>query len=144
MGLNQRGFTFVELMIVVVVIGVLAAIAIPNYQSRVADSKRKAAQTALLDLASAMEKHKLRTGTYVGAADGNDRPSIFATQVPLQGGTAVYNLEIHDITITTYTLYAKPVNSGPQANNGGLSVDHAGQRKWERNGTGTGYLSGWD
>jgi len=53
---GQRGFTLIELMIVVAIIAIFAAIAYPSYQRAILKSRRADAKTALLDLASRQER----------------------------------------------------------------------------------------
>ncbi len=53
---RAAGFTLVELMIVVMIVGILAAVAIPSYMNNVVKSSRSAAQTELLELAAAQER----------------------------------------------------------------------------------------
>ncbi|HEX6572671.1 MAG TPA: type IV pilin protein [Steroidobacteraceae bacterium] len=60
----QRGVTLIELMIVIVVVGILASIAVPSYRSYVLRTHRVEAKTALLNLAAAQEKHYLQNNTY--------------------------------------------------------------------------------
>jgi type IV pilus assembly protein PilE len=61
---GERGVTLIELIIVIVVVGVLAAIAIPSYRQYVLRTHRTEAKTALLNLAAAQEKFYLQNNTY--------------------------------------------------------------------------------
>ncbi|MBE9515469.1 MAG: prepilin-type N-terminal cleavage/methylation domain-containing protein [Proteobacteria bacterium] len=61
---NANGFTLIELMIVVVIIGVIAAFAIPSYQDSIRKSKRADAKTAISDAAARMEQFYLDRKTY--------------------------------------------------------------------------------
>lgn len=61
---RQGGFTLVELMIVVIVLGILAAIALPSYQDYVKKSRARAATADLVALATAVENVFQRTLSY--------------------------------------------------------------------------------
>lgn len=61
---NKKGFTIIEILIVVVVIGILAAVVLPSYQSSVAKSRRADARAALADLAVKQEKFFAQNNTY--------------------------------------------------------------------------------
>ena len=65
---GQRGFTLIEIMIVVVIIAVLAAIAYPSYQNHVVKTRRAAASACLLESAQLAERYFTTNLTYVGAA----------------------------------------------------------------------------
>ena len=118
---GNKGFTLIELMIVVAIVGILAAIAYPSYQEFVARSKRADAQGALLSLASAMERYFTENNTYCGSDNGGtagtcvdgDSPGIFTDQVPVDGGNAYYNLTISTVTEApnTYTISATRTGS---------------------------------
>jgi len=60
----MRGVTLMELMIVVVVIGILTAMAYPSYRQYVAKAKRNEAKNCLLQIAVMQERHYLQNGTY--------------------------------------------------------------------------------
>jgi type IV pilus assembly protein PilE len=61
---RQRGVTLIELVVVMVIVGILAAIAIPSYRNYVMRSQRSDAKDALLALATQQEKHYLQCNTY--------------------------------------------------------------------------------
>ena len=134
---REAGFTLVELMIVIFIIGILASIAFPNYQEYLRKSRRADAQGALTSFAAAMERHYTATNSYRAAAAGGadtGAPAIFATQSPADG-TAYYNLAIQAVpTATTFTLRATPV--GVQQGDGYLEIVSTGARLWDRNDDG--------
>ena len=61
---RMRGITLVELMIVVVILGILAAVAYPNYRQYAAKAKRNEAKAALLQIATLQERFYLQNNTY--------------------------------------------------------------------------------
>ena len=66
----EAGFTLIELMIVVVIIGILSAIAYPNYTQYVIDSRRATAAACLTQQAQVLERFFTTNLTYVGG-DGD-------------------------------------------------------------------------
>lgn len=130
---TQLGFTLLEMMIVVAIIGILAAIAMPNYQNHVTRTLRIDAQSALVSFASAMERMYTERGSYcdlavtadpavaatqvcgVAATSDLGAPRIFAEQVPIDGGPAIYDLRITAVSATTFTIAAVPVAGGRMA-----------------------------
>ena len=66
---NQRGFTLVELMIVVIIVGILAAVAIPMYQGATERAKASEAVAALGTIRGAMRVYYAEHGTYVDAVN---------------------------------------------------------------------------
>lgn len=61
---NQKGFTLMEVLIVVLIIGILAAIAVPNYIQALEDSKEKACQANIDVLTAQAERYRLSTNQY--------------------------------------------------------------------------------
>jgi len=64
---KQHGFTLIELMITVAIVGILAAVAYPSYQTHVLKSRRATAQACLVELAQFMERYYTTNMTYASA-----------------------------------------------------------------------------
>ena len=61
---NQKGFTLMELMVVIVIVAILAAVAVPLYINYVKDARRTEAKAAIGALATAMEEYFLKNDEY--------------------------------------------------------------------------------
>lgn len=130
MNKQQRGFTLIEVLIVVAIVGILAKLAYPSYMENIKQGKRADAKAALVSFANAMEMWKMQNNnSYEKAAAANANtgmPIIFATSSPVSGGAAVYDLTISAATATTYTLTATLTNGNTDATCGNLTLDNLG------------------
>jgi len=136
-GNTENGFTLVELMIVIAILGILAAIAVPAYQDSVRKSRRSDAQGALTSFANAMERHFTTTSSYTGAgttAGNTGAQTIFSTQSPIDGSNKYYDLTIEAADATTFTLRATAING--QADDGNMELTSTGVRRWDENDDG--------
>jgi type IV pilus assembly protein PilE len=139
---NDKGFSLVELMIVIAIVALLASIAIPAYQSQLDSGRRADGKAALMAFAQAMERSFTEEGTYA-KADGDDAdetsatsPTIFATQAPISGRAKSYDLQIMSADSTNYVLRATPINV--QAGDGALEITNTGVMRWDRDDDGFG------
>lgn len=126
---RQRGFTLIELMVVVAIVGILAAIALPAYSQYLVRSNRAAAQSYLMELSQAQTQYMADSRTYAASVDD--------LQLPVPDAIAAkYDIEIEleDGPPKGFTIKATPVEGTSQVDDGELSINQAGTRlpgdKW--------------
>lgn len=120
--MKHKGFTLIELMIVVAIVGVLAAIAYPSYQEYIARARRADAKTVLLENAQFLERFYTQNGTYLNA-------NLPFTESPKDGGAKFYDISfVAAQTATTFQIQAVPKNSQTGDKCGTLVVDHSNQK----------------
>lgn len=130
---KSKGFTLIELMIVVAVVAILAAIALPSYQEQIRKSRRAQARSDLAEIAQGLE----RSFTVNRGYDKYDLPF---TQSPREAAAdaGYYKLSLEK-TATTYTVTATPENSQTADRCKILSIDNLGVKK----STGTDSSCAW-
>ena len=120
---KNKGFTLIEVMIVVAVIGILAAIAYPSYSEFIRKGKRADAKQALLAAAEAVERFKASNFTYDGSG------AAFNGKVNGGGSKVYYTITLSNASATTYTLTATA--EGSMAGDGNFSINESGTRLYK-------------
>ena len=118
---KHQGFTLVEIMIVVAIIGVLAAIAFPSYQRYVIKTKRVDMMSEMQNIASEIESRKLAQGSYSAISAGVK--TDFSTAYPRQG-TQLYDVTITNPLVAKWTITAIPKTGSQMANDGTLTLNY--------------------
>ena len=131
----SAGFTLIELMITVAIIGILAAVAYPSYTSYIRKGKRATAQSALMDLASKEQTYLLDRRLYYGAT-GSTAESALATNLSFAKPGEIANDYTFSVTCTPsdcstptgFTATATPSSALQAKGEQVLTVDNTGAK----------------
>jgi type IV pilus assembly protein PilE len=103
--LRTRGFTLIEMMIVVALIGIISAVAYPSYQGQMQRSRRASATACLSEMSNAMERAYTTTMQY---------PSTLPTLSCTADNSAYYTISLVTASSSTTTYVVQAVPTGPQ------------------------------
>ncbi len=117
---RARGFTLIELMIVVAVVAILAAIAWPSYQEHVRKARRAQAKADIVEYAQMAERFHTVNNTYVGFALPSNKSPREA------GAPEYYSVGLNPLpTTNSFTIVAEPRNAQAEDRCGALSINQA-------------------
>jgi type IV pilus assembly protein PilE len=109
---RARGITLIELMVVVVIVGILAAFAYPSFQQQVRETRRADGKAMLMETAQQLERCYTRFARYDNAA--------CAVVLPAASGEGFYSVDASALSASAFTLQATP--QGDQANDAACGV----------------------
>lgn len=126
---RNSGFTLIELMVVLLIVGTLSAVAVPTYRQYVIRAQRIEAKTALLQLAANQERHYLQNNTYtddlalLGFATGVSENAVYTLSVPIADAAT-----FQAIAVPTPGGGLNDVDMSQDEACARFSIDAAGQR----------------
>ncbi len=125
---GNRGFTLIELMVVVAIIAILAGIAYPSYIEHVKKTRRSAAAACLTERAQYMERFYTTNMAYDRDTNNN---AVSIPDTACKADSAPYytfNNPPSNLGSTTYTVTATPIGSQASDSCGTLSLTQAGTK----------------
>ena len=124
---RPAGFSLIELLVVLVIMGVLSAVALPGYTRYVQRGHRTEGMAALLEAQHFMERFYSANGQYLSPANAVPLLPQRLQGIPSQG-TVRYQLSVREATVNSYVLQAVPEGSMAGDVCGSLTINQTGLR----------------
>ncbi len=121
---KNLGFTFIELLIAIVIVGILTAVAIPSYSSYVLKTKRTEAQALLIEVAGKQVRFHSENNTYTAVIGELGYGAAAATSY--ESESATYDISVSVADAISFTLTATPKNTQASDECGSLGYNSAG------------------
>lgn len=122
---KNRGFTLIEILVVVAIVAILAAIAFPSYQNHLRKARRADAQTFMMDVANREQQYLLDARAY---ATGSTALTSLGVSTP-STVTTYYTVSIAaGATTPSFVITATPISGTPQVPDGALTLDNNGTK----------------
>lgn len=127
---RTAGFTLIEVMIVVAIVGILSAVAYPSYKNNIVKTRRADIQQKLVSYAQSLERYHSTNGRYVTASGGTtcgvSTPSDADSTRYYTWAVTATNGGTSGCAENTFFVTVTPVTGSTQADNGNQTLDHAG------------------
>jgi type IV pilus assembly protein PilE len=121
---NINGFTLIELMIVVLIIGVIAAVAVPSYQEYIDEGRRAEGVAFAKEILSLQETHFMQFNQYATNVSGAGATALGVSNTSENGD---YIATLPGATATTFTIQVSP-NGWTDSDCGNLTLTNTGER----------------
>ena len=124
MFIKNQGFTLIEVMVVVAIVGILSAIAYPSYTEYIARGHRAEARANLLQAAQWMERAATANGTYPTASSAASAIAALEAQLKMDR----YGIKVDSANGSSYTLTATPKGAQLKDKCGSYTLTQSGKR----------------
>lgn len=123
---RHSGFSLIELMVVVVIIGIIASVAVPSYTAYVENGRRAEGKAFALDIASRQERHFTQFSRYASSLTALDNTGLGLPDANSENSNYIATITIASGATATYTVNVAPQNADLEC--GTLTLDNTGAR----------------